>query len=175
MVQFAQRLPNITPERVEVHVTDACYRKRAPGTKAGTAGSAPRIHATQETNHQTDRDSSGSEELWAVSQRMTGSAFATAAVSTSASGIHNFSPQIKVLVDTGNLLLIGLCVSESFFLSLGGKLGDLSPPSFQTVNGVKENLEMHTVGDTVVNIKCSNFNNVRNLSQQVIVGMNFLM
>ena len=42
---------------------------------------------------------------------------------------------------------------------------------------------MHTVGDTVVYIKCSNFNNVvlsgpavvlRNLSQQVIVGMNFL-
>ena len=42
---------------------------------------------------------------------------------------------------------------------------------------------MHTVGDTIVYIKCSNFNNVilsgpavvlRNLSQQVIVGMNFL-
>ena len=41
---------------------------------------------------------------------------------------------------------------------------------------------MHTVGDTIVNTKCSNFNNVilsgptvvlRNLSQQVIVGMNF--
>ena len=114
---------------------------------------------------------------------MTGSAFATAAVSTSASGINNFSPQIKVLVDTGNLLSIGLCVSESFFLSLGGKLGDLSPLSFQRANGASENSEMHTVGDTVVNIKCSNFNNVilsgpavvlRNLSQQVIVGMNFL-
>ena len=104
-------------------------------------------------------------------------------MSISASGIHNFSPQIKVLVDTGNLLLIGLCVSESFFLSLGGKLGDLLPPSFQTANGVSENSAMHTVGDTVVNIKCSNFNNVilsspavvlRNLSQQVIVGMSFL-
>ena len=42
---------------------------------------------------------------------------------------------------------------------------------------------MHTVGDTVVNIKCANFNNVilsgpavvlRNLSQQVFVWMNFL-
>ena len=119
----------------------------------------------------------------AVSQRMTGSAFVTAAVSMSASGIHNFSPQIKVLVDSGNLLSIGLCVSESFFLSLGGKLGDLSPPSFQTADGASENSAMHTVGDTVVNIKCSNFNNVilpgpavvlRNLSQQVIVGMNFL-
>ena len=42
---------------------------------------------------------------------------------------------------------------------------------------------MHVVGDTQVFIKCSNFNNVilsgpavvlRNLSQQVIVGMNFL-
>ena len=42
---------------------------------------------------------------------------------------------------------------------------------------------MHVVGDTHVFIKCSNFNNVilsgpavvlRGLSQQVIVGMNFL-
>ena len=48
----------------------------------------------------------------------------------------------------------------SFFLSLGGKLGDLSPPSFQMANGASENSAMHTVGDTVVNIKCSNFNNV---------------
>ena len=115
--------------------------------------------------------------LWAVSQRMTGSAFATAEVSTSASDIHNFSPEIKVLVDIGNLLSIGLCVSESFFLSLGGKLGELLPPSFQTANRVSENSAMHTVGDTVVNIKCSNFNNVifscpavvlRNLSQQLL-------
>ena len=75
MVQFAQRVPNFTLERVEVHVTDACYTKRAPGTTAATAGSAPRIHATQETNHQMDRVSSSSEELWAGSQRMTGSAF----------------------------------------------------------------------------------------------------
>ena len=106
----------------KLHVTDAYYTKRAPRTTAATAGSAPRIHATQETDHQVDRVSSRSEELWAVSQRMMGSAFATAVVSTSASGIHNFSPQIKVLADTGNLLSIGLCVSESFFLSLGGKL-----------------------------------------------------
>ena len=108
--------------------------KQAPGTTAATAGSAPCFHATQETDQQGDRVSSRSEKLWSVSQRMTDSAFASAAVSTSASGIHNFSPQIKVLVDTGNLLSIGLCVSESFFLSLGGKLGDLSPPSFQTAN-----------------------------------------
>ena len=152
MVQFAQRVPNITLERVELHVIDACYTKRAPRTTAATAGSAPRIHATQESAGQTDRVSSRSEEVWKVSQQMTGSAFATAAVSTSASGIHNFSPQIKVLVDTGNLLLIGLSVNESFFLSLRGNLGDLLPPS--------ENLAMHTVGDTVVNIKCSIFNNV---------------
>ena len=111
-----------------------------------TAGSAPRINATQEMDQQADRASSGSEELWTMSQRMTVSAFATAAVSTSASGSNNFSPHIKVLVDTGNLLSIGLCVSESFFLSLGGKLGDLSPPSFQTANGASENLAMHTVG-----------------------------
>ena len=118
-----------------------------------------------------------------MSQRMTGSPFATAAVSTAASGSNNFSPQIKVLVDTGNLLSIGLCVSESFFLSLGAKLGDLRPPSFQTAKGASENSAMHVVGDTQVFIKCSNFNNVilsgpavvlRNLSQQVIVGMNFL-
>ena len=45
---------------------------------------------------QENRHSSRSEELWAVSQRMTGSAFTTVEVSTSASGIHNFSPEIKV-------------------------------------------------------------------------------
>ena len=28
VVQFAQRVPNITPERVEAHVTDACYSKQ---------------------------------------------------------------------------------------------------------------------------------------------------
>ena len=77
------------------HVTDACYTKRAPRTTATTAGSAPRIHANQESDHQADRVFSRSEELWGVFQSMTGSAFATAAVSTSASGIHNFSPQIK--------------------------------------------------------------------------------
>ena len=65
---------------------------------AATAGSAPRFHATQE-----DRDSSRSEELWVVSQRMTGSAFTIAKVSTTASGIHNFSLGIKFLVDKGNL------------------------------------------------------------------------
>ena len=150
MVQFAQRVPNITLERMKAHVTDACYTKRAPGTTMVTAGSAPRIHATQETDQQADRGSSRSEELRTISQRMTGSAFATAAVSTSGSGIHNFSPQIKVLVDTGNLLSIGLCVSESFFLSLGGKLGDLSPPSFQMTNRACENLAMHIVGDTTL-------------------------
>ena len=183
MVQFFSKSANITPERVEQHVTEACYTKKAPRTTAATAGSAPRIHATQETDQQADRVFSRSEELWTVSQKMTGSAFATAAVSTSVSGIHNFSQQIKVLVDTGSLLSIGLCVSESFFLSLGEKLGDLLPPSFQRANGVSENSGMHTLGDTVVNIKCSNFNNIilsgpatvlRNLSQQVIVGMNFL-
>ena len=65
-------------------------------------------------------------------------------MSTSASGIHNFSPQIIVLVDAGNLLSIGLCFSESFFLSLEGKLGDLLPPSFLIANGASENSVMHT-------------------------------
>ena len=103
---------------------------------------------------------------------MMGSAFATDAVSMSASGSNNFSPQIKVLVDNGNLLSIGLCVSELFFLSLGGKLGDLSTPSFQTANGASENLAMHTVGDTIVYIKCSNFKNVI-LSGPAVVLRNF--
>ena len=46
------------------HVTDACYTKRAPRTTAATDGSAPRIHATQETDQQADWASSRSEELW---------------------------------------------------------------------------------------------------------------
>ena len=85
-------------------MTAACRRKRTPATTAATAGLAPGVHSPQE-------ETSGVEELCAVSQRMTGSAFATAAVSTAASGSNNFSLQIKVLVDTRNLLSIGLCVS----------------------------------------------------------------
>ena len=152
-----ERISNFVVYR---HVPDAYYTKRESRTTAATAGSAPRVHATQETDQQANKASSRSEELWAVSQRMMCSAFATAAVSRSASGIHNFSPLIKVLVNWGNLLSIGLCVSESFFLSLEGKLGDLSPPSFQTANRASENLAMHTIVDAVVHIKCSNFNNV---------------
>ena len=121
------------------HVTEACRRRTATKTTAATAGSA---NVTQE-------EASGAE-VFNVSQKMTGSAFATATVSTSASGSNNFSPQIKILVDTGNLLSIGMCVSESFFLSLGGQLEDLSPPSFQTANGASENSAMHVVGDTHV-------------------------
>ena len=49
------------------HVTDVCYTKQAPRTTAVTAGSAPRIHATQETDNQADRVSSRSEELRVVS------------------------------------------------------------------------------------------------------------
>ena len=95
-------------------MTAACRKKRTPETTAATAGLTARINSTQE-------EAWGLEELCAVSQRMTGSAFATAAVSTAASGSNNFSPQIKVLVDTGNLLLIGLCVSES--IESGGTVG----------------------------------------------------
>ena len=111
------------------HVTAACRWKRTPAT---TANAARRIHSTQE-------EASGVEELCAVSQWMIGLAFATAAVSTAQSGSNNFSPQIKVLINTGNLLSVGLCVSESFFMSLGGQLRDLSPPSFQTANRALEN------------------------------------
>ena len=58
------------------HVNEACSTKRASRTTVAIAGSAPRINATQEMDRQVDRASSGSEELWTVSQRMTGSAFA---------------------------------------------------------------------------------------------------
>ena len=77
------------------HVTKACATKRAPRTTAATAGSATKINATQEADQQTQRVPSGLEELWTVSQRMTGSAFATAAVSTSASGSNNFVHRLK--------------------------------------------------------------------------------
>ena len=89
-------------------MTEACSTKRAPWTRVAMAGSAPKINATQEADQQANRAPCGSEELWTVSQRMTSSVFATAAVSTSASGSNNFSSQLKVLVDTGNLLSIGL-------------------------------------------------------------------
>ena len=65
-------------------MTEACSIKRTPRTIVATAGAVPRINATQETDQQASRASSSSEKLWAVSQRMTGSAFATAVVSTSA-------------------------------------------------------------------------------------------
>ena len=87
-------------------------------------------------SNREDGGSTRSEELLTVSGQMTGSAFALAAVSTSASGIDNFSDKIKVLVDTSNLLTIRLCVSESFYLSLGGKVGDLLSPTFYSQRGV---------------------------------------
>ena len=117
------------------HVTDACFTKHAPRpsrTTAATAGSTPnhRINAaTQEFDREVD------DSISHVSGRVTGSAFALAEVSTSASGRDNFSNAVNVLVDTGNLLTIGLCVSEAFFISLGGNVGDLSPPSFHTASG----------------------------------------
>ena len=113
----------------------------------------------------------------------TGAAYATAQVSTAASGSTNFTETMRVLIDTGNVLAVGLCVSEAFYLSLGGRLEDLSPPSLQTANGASLNSAMHGVGDTYVYIKCTNFNNVvlsgpcvvlRGLNEEVIVGMNFL-
>ena len=95
------------------HVTDACFTKRAPRpsrTTAATAGSAPHIHAKTQENY---REVDGS--IYHVSVRVTCSAFALAEVSTSASGIDNFSNAVNVLVDTWNLLTIGLCASEAFF------------------------------------------------------------
>ena len=70
-----------------------------------------------------------------MSQRMMGSVFATATVSTAASGSNNFSQQIKVLVDTGNLLSFGMCVSESFFLSLGESWGIYPRRVFKWLTG----------------------------------------
>ena len=58
------------------HVTEAC-RRRTNSLNA-TAGSTP---ITQEEG----------ADVFNVSQKMTGSAFATATVSTSASGSNNFS------------------------------------------------------------------------------------
>ena len=122
-------------------------------------------------------------EVSKVTGASTGAAFATARVSTAASGSTNFSETMRVLIDTGNVLSVGLCVSEAFYLSLGGQIEDLSPPSLQTANGASLNSAMHGVGDTYVYIKCTNFNNVvlsgpcvvlRNLNEEVIVGMNFL-
>ena len=113
---------------------------------------------------------------------MTSSAFALAEVATSASGKDNFSNAVNVLVDTGTLLTIGLCVSEAFFISLGGNVRDLLPPSFHTSNGASENSAMHSIGETLVHIKCDNLSSIlsgaavvlKNLSQPVILGMNFL-
>ena len=132
------------------HVTDACFTKRAPRpprTTAATAGSTPahRINAaTQEFDREVD------DSLSHVSGRVTGSAFALAEVSMSASGRDNFCNAVNVSVDTGNLLTIGLCVSEAFFISLGGNVGDLLPPSFYMANGASENSAMHSVGETIV-------------------------
>ena len=113
-------------------MTEACFTKRAPRpsrTTAATTRSALHIHATTQENYREFDDS-----ISHVSGRVTGSAFALAEVSTSASGIDNFSNAVNVLVDTGNLLTIGLCVSEAFFISLGGNVGDLLLPSFHTTN-----------------------------------------
>ena len=76
-------------------MTEACSTKRALQTTVATAGSVQRINATQEMDQQADRASSRSEELWSVSQRMMGSAFATAAVSTSASGSNILVHKLK--------------------------------------------------------------------------------
>ena len=79
------------------------------------------------------------------------------------------------------MLSIGLCVGELFFLSLGEKWGIYHCRVFKGLTG---RLKIwHTVGDTVLYFKYSNFKYVvlsgpavvlGNLSQQVIVGMNVL-
>ena len=95
----------------------------------------PRIHATQETDQQADRASSRSEELWAVSQRMMGSAFATAPVSTSASGIHNFSRQLK-FQKTREICYRYGCLSVSHFsLVLGENWGIYRHRVFKRLTG----------------------------------------
>ena len=63
MIQFAQRVPQITQEKAtkcrvrdvycticknDRHVTEACATKRATMTTAATAGSAPQMDTTQE-------------------------------------------------------------------------------------------------------------------------------
>ena len=71
-----------------------------------------------------------------MSGRVTGSAFALAEVSTSASCIDNFNSEIKVLVDKGKLLTIALCVSESFFSVLGDMWGIYCRQVFTQLTGV---------------------------------------
>ena len=58
-----------------------------------------------------------------------------------------------MLADTGNLINIGMCISEDFFVCVGGQLGSLSPPSIQAVNGASVNLVLLLLGNTDVNIK----------------------
>ena len=147
------------------HVTEICKRKPA-SVNSAVAGS-----------RQLE------EEVEQVSGASTGAAYATAQVATEASGSTNFTDIMRVLIDTGNVLSIGLCVSEAFYVSLGGRLEDLSPPSLHTANGASLNSAMQALGDTYIYVKCTNFNNVvlsgpcvvlRGLNEEVIVGMNFL-
>ena len=73
------------------HVTDTCFTKRAPRPLRTTAGSTPahRINAaTQEFDREVD------DSLSHVSGRVTGSAFALAEVSMSASGRDNLVMQL---------------------------------------------------------------------------------
>ena len=163
--------PNCTTKNVycgfcktDRHVTEICRSK--PVSNVATAGS-----------HQVE------EELEQVAGSSTGAAYATAQVATEASGSNNFTDVMRVLIDTGNVLSIGLCVSEAFFVSLGGQLGDLNPSSLHTAYGASLNSTMQPLGDTYIYIRCTDFNNVilsgpcvvlRGLNEEVIVGMNFL-
>ena len=70
------------------HVTKACRETR---TMEVTAGSAPKITDDREEN----KVPSGAEELWTVSQWMTGSAFVKATVSTAVSGSNNLVHKLK--------------------------------------------------------------------------------
>ena len=65
------------------HVTAVCRTMKTTTMTVATAGSAPRINDTQEEHK-------GPEELWTVSQRMTGSVFATRAGQSSVNGTEVF-------------------------------------------------------------------------------------
>ena len=193
--QVDHRVPEMVPQTAEYerprepYRVPTCYRCNKVGHLANKCW-AKKVFCSlcRNTQHVTEicskkRASVQEEGVEQVSGASTGAAYATAQVATEASGSDNFTDIMRVLIDTGNVLSIGLCVSEAFYVSLGGQLGDLDPSSLHTANGASLNSAMQALGDTYIYIKCTDFNNVilsgpcvvlRGLNEEVIVGMNFL-
>ena len=193
--QVDHRVPEMVPQTAEYerprepYRVPTCYRCNRVGHLANKCW-AKKVFCSlcRNTQHVTEictkrRASVQEQGVEQVSGASTGAAYATAQVATEASGSNNFTDIMRVLIDTGNVLSIGLCVSEAFFVSLGGQLGDLNPSSLHTAYGASLNSTMQPLGDTYIYIRCTDFNNVilsgpcvvlRGLNEEVIVGMNFL-